>query len=134
MKTSIAVYRATWCTFKPKLKKIKKSTLNRFLIFFQKQKFLIFQEEKFFFYFRIWTFLPSLLKISGGNFPSSKIKKTHSEKVSFYFRKCNFLTPSLKSSYISEGNLQRPKIKNFFYFGKLNFLALRLKRLKKFYV
>ena len=40
---------------------------------------------------------------------------------------------SLKSSYISGGNLQSLKIKNLFFFGKWNFLALRLKKFFSFF-
>ena len=47
------------------------------------------------------------------------------EKKFLYFQKWNFVSPSLKTqivykkffSYISEGNLQGPKNKNFLYFG-----------------
>ena len=53
--------------------------------------FLIFQEMElssskinFFFYFQKWKFIALYFSdISGGNFPSSKNKKNHSEKVSY---------------------------------------------------
>ena len=57
--------------------------------------------------------------ISGSNFPSSKNEKKNTFKTFFvflYFRKLNFLVTSLKSFYVSRGNLQILKIKNFTFF------------------
>ena len=56
----VVCYRATWTTFKPKLKEIKKNPPRRN-----------------FFYFRKWNFVVSYFSyISGRNFPSSKNKKS----------------------------------------------------------
>ena len=51
--------------------------------------------------------------ISGGKFPNSKVKKKHSEKISW-----NFLATSLRNSYVSGGNLESLKNRNFLYFHK----------------
>ena len=55
---------------------------------------------------------------SGENFRSSK-KKTKKKlllKTFLHFRKLIFLASNLKTSYISGGNLQSLKIKNYFFF------------------
>ena len=64
---------------------------------------------------------PNLKKLlSGVNFPSSKVKKTHSEKKNVkYFGKWKFLAPSLKNSYISGGNLQSLKNKFLIFLEKV---------------
>ena len=60
---------------------------------------------------------PNLKKLlSGVNFPSSKVKKTHSEKKNVkYFGKWKFLAPSLKNW----GNLQSLKNKFLIFLEKV---------------
>ena len=64
---------------------------------------------KFFLYFHIWNFLASYFSyIPGRNFPSSKSKKKKTLWESLlYFRKTNFMTPSLKKILIFQE--ERPK-------------------------
>ena len=70
-------------------------------------------------------YLSSIFKnyLAHFSFQARKITKIHSKKISytfsktlsFYFKKWNFLR---KTSYISDGNLQSLKNKNFLYFFK----------------
>ena len=47
------------------------------------KKVFIISQKKFFLYFGKWNFLVRRVKISGGNFSSSKNEKKLSEKVSY---------------------------------------------------
>ena len=95
MQKSVVIYRVYWCTFKPKLKKKKKSTLKNVSIFQKSElssskikEFLTFQEIKIssckirkFLHFQKWNILASYFTyISGRNFPNSKNKKTALKK------------------------------------------------------
>ena len=101
------------------------------------KKVIIFSQENLFLYFGKWNLLRKTSYISRVNFPSSKNKKIHSEKISYVlasgifsyiFRifwemqlsspKINILAPGLKSlhifskksfSYISGGISKAPK-------------------------
>ena len=86
-----------------------------------------FVKKKIFLYFGTWNFLALMLKISGGNFSSSKNKNNPLWKSLLYFGKWNFLVTSLKEilyfslkffCYMSEGNLQSLKNKSFLYILK----------------
>ena len=111
-------YRAPWVNFQPKLRKIKMFTPKKFLIF-QEMK-LSCSKIKTFLIFPEMEFLASYFSyISGLNFPSSKNKKSLSEKTLLYFGKWDFLTPSLK---------------NFLYFRMKEKANKKLAPLKKFLV
>ena len=128
-------FRTTWHTFKLKLekkRKMKKSILNKFPIFFQKIFFLFWEMKLSSPKLKNLIFLPkkNFSYISGENVQIPKNTNLLS------FGKWNFLVPSLKSfSYISGENFPSSKIKNFLiffqekflYFGKWNFLAPGLK-------
>ena len=128
-------FRTTWHTFKLKLekkRKMKKSILNKFPIFFQKIFFLFWEMKLSSPKLKNLIFLPKKIfsYISGENVQIPKNTNLLS------FGKWNFLVPSLKNfSYISGENFPSSKIKNFLiffqekflYFGKWNFLAPGLK-------
>ena len=81
--------RAAWRTFQPKLQKLKKEiskkfTLKKILIFLPKKVFLIFLQMEL-----------SSPKIK--KFLSSRNRKNLLRKNFLYFRKWNFLPPSLKT-------------------------------------
>ena len=78
--------------------------------------FLCFLEKKLFVYLWKWHFLKKLLIFQERTFQAQKVRKTYSDKISYG-----------KISFISGGNLQSPKNKNFSHFGKWKFLAPNLK-------
>ena len=97
--------------------------LKKYLIFSEKSFSYIsgnrtFQEMelssskiKLFLYFCIWNFLASYFSyIPGRNFPSSKSKKKTLWKSLLYFRKTNFIAPSLTIFFIFQE--ERPKHQN----------------------
>ena len=92
----VVYYRATWTTFRPILKKQEKSTPTKFLIF---QKMELFSSR--------------IKKFQEGTFHAQKIKKKHSEKISYNLGNGIFKAQAWKTSYISGGNLQN-KQKNPF--------------------
>ena len=93
-----------------------------------KNVFLIFREMERFDY--------KIKNFQKGTFQARKIKKNPLWKKLLYFRKWNFLAPSLENSYtfskktfsfISRWNLQSLKSKSFLYFRKWNFLIFSQK-------
>ena len=78
------------------------SNIKKFLIFSQKQDFLIFRETKTsinYLHFRKRNFFitQQTSYISRSNGPSSKNKKTHSEKMSYISGKWKVLAPNFKN-------------------------------------
>ena len=107
---AVAIYRATWRCFKPKIKKGKWDFLAHRL-----KTFLYFLKKNF--SYISGNFLTSSLKKSGGNFPSSKNKKNTLKKF-LIFWEMEVFSPKLKNSYIflksifsyiSGGNLRSSK-------------------------
>ena len=117
----------------------KKIPLNKFLYFlifqepklssFNIKKFIIFSETEILkkFFILQETELSYISgnrnpkknsDISGRNFPSSKSKKNPVLKSFLYFRKCNFLAPSLEKILYFMGNFQSPKNQTLSYFPK----------------
>ena len=87
-----------------------------------KKAFLLFQKMKI--------SSSKFRKFQDGTFVARKAKKTHSEKSSYYFREWK----TKKLLFFSEKNLlyfmrelAKSQKQRFPYFGKWNFLALRLK-------
>ena len=78
------------------------SNIKKFLIFSQKKDFLIFRETKTsinYLHFRKRNFfiIQQTSYISRSNGPSSKNKKTHSEKMSYISGKWKVLAPNFKN-------------------------------------
>ena len=78
------------------------SNIKKFLIFSQKKDFLIFRETKTsinYLHFRKRNFFitQQTSYISRSNDPSSKNKKTHSEKMSYISGKWKVLAPNFKN-------------------------------------
>ena len=100
---------------------------KKFLIFSQKKAFHVFREIKLSYILRnrIPETIPYIsgnrnpkktFYISGSNFPSSKSKTSQLWKSFLYFRKRNFLAPSLKNVLCFRRNFQSPKNQNLLYF------------------
>ena len=77
--------RTTWCTFRPQPQIF---LLKNPDFFSPKKHFLIswemeLSQKKLLLYFGKWNFLKKLLIFQEGTFQAHKIKKTHSEKMSY---------------------------------------------------
>ena len=82
--------------------KLSGSNIKKFLIFSQKKDLLIFRETKtsincLYFRKRNFFITQQTSYISRSNVPSSKNKKTHSEKMSYISGKWKVLAPNFKN-------------------------------------